>query len=223
MGYYADKLSAARLRACYDAAPPRVRRYLEAELRHLLSRVPPGSSVLETGCGYGRVAFRLAERAGRVTGIDSSAESIAMARTLARGAAGLEFRVMDAAALEFPNATFDVTACVQNGICAFRVDSARLLREAARVTRPGGRVIFSSYAGRFWAHRLRWFEIQADLGLVGAIDREATGDGVIACEDGFRSGTMPPARFEALCREVGLAFTIEEIDGSSVFCEIEIP
>jgi 2-polyprenyl-6-hydroxyphenyl methylase/3-demethylubiquinone-9 3-methyltransferase len=178
--------------------------------------------VLELGCGYGRVALRLAGRGGRVTGIDLSAESVEMARTLAAGATDVAFRVMDASMLDFPNASYDRTVCVQNGIRAFRVDPAGLVREAVRVTRPGGRAIFSSYAEAFWPHRLRWFEIQADLGLVGPIDRAATRDGVIACTDGFRSGTMTPAGFEALCREAGLRFTIEEVDRSSVFCEIEV-
>jgi len=223
MSYYSERLSGERLRRCYELAPPRVRRHLLAEIDHVLERVRPGDAVLELGCGYGRVALELARRAGRVIGIDTATESIALAREIAGGGSTCEFLEMDAVALAFPDDTFDATVCVQNGICAFRVDAARLLREAARVTKPGGKVLLSSYAAGFWEHRLRWFEIQADHGLLGPIDREATGDQTIACLDGFRSGAMSPEGFDRLCRGLCLPCLVEEVDGSSLFCEVEVP
>lgn len=223
MGYYSDMLSGARLRECYEIAPARVRRYLEAEIRHVLERIGPGDDVLELGCGYGRVAFELGRAGGRVVGIDTSCESLGLARDLASGDSVCEFLEMDALDLEFPDGEFDVVVCIQNGISAFGVDQVRLLREAVRVTRPGGRVMFSSYSKRFWPHRIQWFELQADRGLVGEIDYAATGDGVIACKDGFRSGTMSPAAFRALCARVGLKPAVTEVDGSSVFCELVVP
>jgi 2-polyprenyl-6-hydroxyphenyl methylase/3-demethylubiquinone-9 3-methyltransferase len=130
---------------------------------------------------------------------------------------------MDATDLKFPHQEFDVTACIQNGICAFRVDQRKLIREALRVTRPGGRVYFSTYSERFWPHRLRWFELQAEHGLLGAIDPEATGNGVIVCKDGFRAGALSREEFVSLCAGTGITPTIIEIDGSSLFCELIVP
>ena len=49
------------------------------------------------------------------------------------------------------------------------------LAAAVDVTRPGGRVLFSSYAEAFWDHRLAWFRLQAREGLLGEIDEAATG------------------------------------------------
>ena len=222
MGYYAEKLSGARLRQCYEVAPPRVKRYLEEEIRHTQRRIHPGATVLELGCGSGRVAMRLAAVAARVVGIDTSADSLAMARDLVGAASNCEFLEMDAVDLRFDDATFDVVACVQNGICAFGVDQTRLVAGAVRVTRAGGRVLFSSYAERFWHHRLEWFELQAEHGLVGKIDYAATGDGVIVCDDGFRAGAMTRRGFEELCAKAKLACSIVEVDGSSLFCEIHV-
>jgi 2-polyprenyl-6-hydroxyphenyl methylase/3-demethylubiquinone-9 3-methyltransferase len=79
-GYYAERLSAERLRACYDLAPPRTRQYLEAEIVHVLERVSPSAIALEMGCGYGRVLRRLAPRVRVVAGIDHAPASLALAR-----------------------------------------------------------------------------------------------------------------------------------------------
>jgi 2-polyprenyl-6-hydroxyphenyl methylase/3-demethylubiquinone-9 3-methyltransferase len=175
--------------------------------------------VLELGCGYGRVVSALAGAAARVVGIDTAQESVALARQLAGERSRIDFAVMDATATAFVDGAFDVVLCVQNGICAFGVDREVLVREAARVCQSGGRILFSSYAEAFWPHRLQWFERQAEEGLVGKIDREHTGDGVIVCRDGFRAGFLRPIDFEAVWARAGLTPRISEVDESSVFCE----
>lgn len=222
-GYYARKLSGERLRRCYELASPRVRRYLEAEIDFVLGRIEPGSRVLEVGCGYGRVVRSLAGKARRVVGIDTACESLLLAREVMAGTRCWHLAAMDAAELGFSRGAFDLVACVQNGIEAFRVDRTALVREAVRVTRPGGRVLLSTYSARFWEPRLDWFRAQAEAGLLGAIDQKATGDGVIVCTGGFRSGTMNPESFLALTSDLGLAASLTEVDDSSLFCEIRIP
>ncbi len=127
---------------------------------------------------------------------------------------------MDAVCLAFPDASMDATICVQNGICAFGVEPAVLLREALRVTRPRGLVLLSSYAETFWPHRLAWFQEQAAQGLVGEIDYDRCGNGVIACRDGFRAATMRPSDFERLCDCLAVRSRLTEVDTSSLFCEI---
>jgi len=222
-GYYSTKLSGDRLRQCYELASARVKQYLEAEIEFVASRLRPTDSVLELGCGYGRVAFRLAEVAARVVGIDTSPESLLLARRLARPESRCRFLLMDASAPTFRDGAFDVVVCVQNGICAFAVDPERLMREAQRITRPGGRALFSTYSAAFWPERLRWFESQAAAGLVGAIDYDQTKNGTIVCKDGFRAGTFSPEAFRMLCRRLGVEPVITTVDDSSVFCEILVP
>lgn len=223
MTYYRQKLAGVRLRRCYAIASPRVRRYLEAEIRHLLATIRSGDVVLELGSGYGRVASRLCERAGRVVGIDTSEESLALARHLFGTNSRIEFACMDAIRLGFGPGRFDAVVCIQNGICAFGVDPVALLRESLRVTRPGGQVVLSTYADRFWPHRLAWFEEQAAAGLLGPIDHGASRDGVIVCTDGFRAGRLTPADLQSVCGRVGVHGLIREIDESSVFCHVIVP
>ena len=221
--YYSRKLSAERLKRCYDVAPERVRRYLEAEIEFVLERMQPSSSVLELGCGYGRVLERLARKTSSVFGIDTSHESLQMARETPPVAAGWYLAQMNAARLGFRRRSFDTVICIQNGLSAFKVDQRELIEEAIRVTRPGGNVLFSSYAERFWEDRLEWFRAQSECGLVGEIDFEATGDGVIVCRDGFKATTVGLDDFVILTSGLDVATRITEVDDSSIFCEMVVP
>jgi ubiquinone/menaquinone biosynthesis C-methylase UbiE len=218
--YYSDKLSAARLERVYEIASPRVRQYLKAELEYVMSSIGPSDTVLELGCGYGRVLARLAEKAKAAVGIDTSLASLALAKELYQDKVLLA--QMDAVNLGFADASFDLTACVQNGVSAFKVDKKALMRESLRVTRPGGFALFSSYATAFWDHRLDWFVRQAEEGLLGEIDWEATGGGVIVCKDGFRATTISGDEFQNLALELDRSAEILEVDGSSLFCCIEV-
>ncbi len=222
-GYYAEKLAGERLRRCYEISGPRVQRYLGAEIDFVLERISSQLSVLELGCGYGRVLCRLLTRTPRVTGIDTAIESLHLARESIPGPPRPCLAAMDAVIMGFQDNSFDLTICIQNGICAFGADQTRLMAEAVRVTRPGGGILFSSYSPRFWDYRLEWFEAQAAHKLLGEIDHHATGDGVIVCRDGFRSATMTADGFRALAVELSLVPHISEVDGSSVFCEIQVP
>jgi len=218
--YYSEHLSADRLARCYAIAPARVQRYLEAEIEHVLKRIGLEDCVLELGCGYGRVLRRLAERAREVWGIDTSESSLELAQRFLPEVPTDHLALMDASCMTFSDGRFDVVVCVQNGLSAFGVDRVPVMREAIRVTRPGGVALFSSYAPAFWKHRLAWFQAQAEEGLIGAIDEEATGDGVIVCEDGFRAETIDRAEFLELAEACGFDAVIEEVDGSSLVCEV---
>ena len=222
-GYYKDKLAAARLRQCYDLAPTRTRQYLRAEMDFVLSQVKPGDIVLDLGCGYGRTLPALAAKAGSVIGIDNSASSIALAEQLVKNIPNIQIKVMDAARLLFTDNLFDVVVCIQNGISAFHCDQKNIIREALRVTKPGGLSLFSTYAVKFWQHRLEWFMLQAAAGLLGAIDWEKTANGVIVCQDGFTASTISPEQFRQLTAGLPAQITLTEVDGSSLFCILKKP
>ena len=222
-GYYSESLSAERLRLCYELAPPRVQRYLQAEIDFALGRIAPTDAVLEMGCGYGRVLEQLIDHARLIVGIDTSRESLRLAHDLIGDSLSCRLHEMDAAAMTFPDHSFNVVLCIQNGISAFGVDHRTLLSQAIRVTAPGGTVLFSSYSPRFWDDRLAWFRIQSRHGLLGEIDEDATGNGVIVGKDGFRATTVSGDEFRSLCAQCGVEGNITEVDDSSIFCEIRIP
>jgi 2-polyprenyl-6-hydroxyphenyl methylase/3-demethylubiquinone-9 3-methyltransferase len=222
-GYYTDKLAGERLRACYDLATPRIKAYLEAEIEFVLARTTSSMLALELGCGYGRVLERLLPRVRMAFGIDTSPSSLRMAREYLARQPSVCLACMDSVQMGLRDCAFDLTICIQNGICAFAVDQQQLLRETIRVTRSGGLVMFSSYTPQFWEHRLEWFEIQSAHHLIGEIDYQATGNGVIVCKDGFRATTADRPTFEKLAASLGVTTLITEVDGSSLFCEFVVP
>lgn len=101
-----------------------------------LARVPAGASLLDVGCGPGAFAAFALDRGLRVTGIDADRRAVA---TAAEAVPGADFRVGDAHQLDLPDDSFDVVACVQ--VLAHVTNPLKVLREAARVAVPGGRVV----------------------------------------------------------------------------------
>ena len=221
--YYEDKLSVERLKQCYEIASPRVQQYLNAEIAQVLEKIHPGDIVLELGCGYGRILPTLAQRARTVIGIDTSLASLVLASEVLNYISNCHLMNMNAVQLAFKDRVFDYVVCIQNGISAFHVDQKALVRESVRVTKHGGRVLFSSYSDKFWEERLKWFEMQSEAGLLGEIDYERTRNGIIVCKDGFTATTVKPDEFLALTEELNLHAQIAEVDESSVFCEIILP
>jgi 2-polyprenyl-6-hydroxyphenyl methylase/3-demethylubiquinone-9 3-methyltransferase len=220
--YYAERLSGSRLKQCYDIAAPRIIQYLDAELSHVLEQLDGGHSVLELGCGYGRILGDLAQKARFVVGIDISLESLQLGRNRLSRLSNCFLVSMDATSLAFPAGVFDQVVCIQNGISAFHVNQRDLVRESIRVAKRGGLVLFSSYSPKFWGARLEWFELQSEAGLVGPIDYEKTGNGSIVCKDGFAATTVLPDQFVSLVADLNVKTEIIEVDGSSLFYQITV-
>jgi SAM-dependent methyltransferase len=217
-GYYRTSLAAERLERCYELAPPRVRQYLRAEVDFLAARLAPEDVVLDLGCGYGRTLPAFADAGAFAVGVDTSAESLRLAAERLHARRDCVLVHADALALPFPDGSFDAVACIQNGISAFHCDRRALIEEALRVLRPGGRAYFSSYSEGFWPYRMAWFELQAEAGLIGAIDHERSGEGIIVCRDGFAASTLDAPDFVALVDGLDVESEITEVDGSSLFC-----
>ncbi len=219
-GYYKHRLSGSKLQQVYDIASPRIRQYLDAELRYVIEQVQGAGRVLELGCGYGRAMKEVAPRVGRIAGNDISRASLALAPRYLGTLRNCDLVRMDASRLGFRDGMFDAVFCIQNGISAFGRNPHELVAEAVRVAKEEGVILFSSYSPQIWADRLDWFRAQSGAGLLGEIDESRTRNGTIVCQDGFRATTVSGAEFRALFAELGLAATIREVDGSSVFARV---
>ena len=222
VNYYREKLTALRLKKCYDIAPPRVQKYLKAEVDHVLTKIRLNDIVLELGCGYGRILSQIASKAALVIGIDNAYSNLILAKKVLKRYSNCYLLTMDAIDLSFRSHMFDVVVCIQNGISAFHVDKIRLIAESIRVTKANGHIIFSSYSDKFWEDRLEWFQLQSKYGLIGEIDYEKTINGIISCKDGFTATTIGPEEFFKLTCNLNIEPKIVEVDNSSLFCEIKV-
>jgi SAM-dependent methyltransferase len=112
----------------------------ESELQ-LLPGDLEGRDTIELGCGTGYVSAWLARRGARPVGIDNSAAQLATARRL-QGEHGIDFPLVhgNAERVPYPDASFDL-AISEYG-AALWADPYRWIPEAARLLRPGGRLIF---------------------------------------------------------------------------------
>ena len=217
--YYKEKLSATKLARCYEIAPPRIKQYLNAEIRFVISNLRSDDLILELGCGHGRVLQETSRYVSWTVGIDISKESLRLAQTM-ENCQNCTVSVMDASQTAFHSNIFDVVFCIQNGISAFCVHKDRLIAESIRITKESGIILFSSYSPKIWPARLEWFNEQSRLGLIGEIDEEKTCDGTIVCKDGFKATTVTDVQFAQLFHELGMNASIIEVDESSIFCKV---
>jgi ubiquinone/menaquinone biosynthesis C-methylase UbiE len=113
--------------------------------------IKKGLSVLDLGCGVGRTTSRIYEMSRKVIGTDISEAMITLAKERHHN---IDFRVMDASHLDFPDSAFDVVVFSYNGLCCLYPENKRLktIQEIGRVLKKNGVFIFSS-ANRFppWA------------------------------------------------------------------------
>lgn len=116
-------------------------------LRH--ARIEARSRFLDIGCGTGRLLSQAARRepAAILVGIDTDRDSIEIARERARSApAAIELHLASAERMPFAGEYFDVAVAVFVVGAMPAAMQARVLSEARRVLKPGGRFIAVDWA-----------------------------------------------------------------------------
>ncbi len=123
---------------CYLASKDADDPTTTAALERLTAGLSPGAAVLDLGCGAGEpVTRRLAERFA-VTGVDLSAQQIALARQQVPGAT---FRQADMTLLDFPPGSFAAAVSFYAIIHVPRTEQPLLLARLAQWLQPGGRFL----------------------------------------------------------------------------------
>jgi ubiquinone/menaquinone biosynthesis C-methylase UbiE/DNA-binding transcriptional ArsR family regulator len=125
-------------------------------------------NLLDIGTGTGRILQLLAPRIGFGLGIDLSREMLAIARANLDRAAhrNCQVRHGDMYHLPLPDGGFD--AATLHNVLRFADDPAAALAEAARVLRPGGRLVVVDFA----PHRLEFLREQHAHRRLGFADAE---------------------------------------------------
>lgn len=136
-------------------SPPRAKDFLKAKADFVhemvkwggLQGLTPGTTLLDVGCGIGGSSRILArDYQFDVTGVTISPQQVQRAQQLTPAGVTAQFKVDDAMALSFPDASFDVVWSVEAG--PHMPDKAIFARELMRVLKPGGLLVLADWNQR---------------------------------------------------------------------------
>ncbi|MEC4984975.1 MAG: methyltransferase domain-containing protein [Oscillatoria sp. PMC 1068.18] len=139
----------------YYGSPPQRQDFLAAKADFVhemvrwggLDKLPPGTTVLDVGCGIGGSSRILARDYGfSVTGITISPQQVQRATELTPDGLDAKFAVDDAMSLSFPDASFDVVWSIEAG--PHMPDKAIFAKELLRVLKPGGILVVADWNQR---------------------------------------------------------------------------
>ena len=140
-------------------------RTAQTSAAYLLPLLKPTDQLLDVGAGPGTITADLAGLVAKVTATEIGPDELELARATAadRNVVNIDFRVADVHALDFDDATFDVTHAHQ--VLQHVVDPVQAFRELARVTKPGGIVAVrdSDYSAFCWWPALPELDTWLDL------------------------------------------------------------
>ncbi|MGB3405402.1 MAG: methyltransferase domain-containing protein [Microcoleaceae cyanobacterium] len=112
-----------------------------------LDSLPAGTTLLDVGCGIGGSSRILAKDYGfAVTGVTISPQQVKRATELTPEDVNATFKVDDAMALSFPDASFDIVWSIEAG--PHMPDKAVFAKELIRVLKPGGVLVVADWNQR---------------------------------------------------------------------------
>lgn len=167
----------------------------EALARGIMHLVELGD-VLDIGSGDGVIAELLAPHAKSITCVDSSERVIAAARERLKPLKHVNVAHGDMHALDLPDASFDLVLLMHT--LTYSVEPTKAAREAARVLRPGGRLLaltLNKHAHRSVVEEFDHCNLGFTVDELKKLARKAGLD-VVDCE--ISSREKRPPNFEVL-------------------------
>jgi demethylmenaquinone methyltransferase/2-methoxy-6-polyprenyl-1,4-benzoquinol methylase len=170
-----------------------------------VNRVKPrrGEDILDMAGGTGDVAFRMTQRGARVTVADINPDMLEIGKERARkrGLTGLNWKVENAEALTFADASFDAYTIVF-GIRNV-TDIPAALKEAHRVLKRGGRFYCMEFSSSDWPGFAKLYDSWAEK-MIPRIGRAVADD-----EESYRylvesiRRFPKPAEFKTMVADAG--------------------
>lgn len=161
-----------------------------------LAQLMPGETVLDLGSGGGIDVLLSANRVGptgKVYGLDMTDEMLALAREnqLKAGIENVEFLKGEIEQIPLPDNSVD--AIISNCVINLSTDKDRVLAEAFRVLKPGGRLAVSDIVVRGPVPAEVRLNVELWIGCVaGALEESEYRDKLVKA--GFQDITLEPTR-----------------------------
>lgn len=134
-------------------------RFARQRVANVLSLLPPleGRRVVDIGCGMGTFAIECARRGAVALGVDPAPAALPAARRVAKaeGVRGASFVRADGVRLPLADGSMDLALAADVTEHLDEATLASLLAEAARVLRPGGRLVLYTPSPTHIFERLR--------------------------------------------------------------------
>jgi SAM-dependent methyltransferase len=163
--FFTRKEQAEFIQRVYKEAPPAIQTYFRTETDWLHQALSGCSSVLEIGCGFGR-ALAGVDPAIEYTGVDIGLDYVAEARV--RNSRG-SWLCGDATSLPFQASSFNAVFLIQNTLGNMEGIESKVITEAKRIAKGGGKLIISVYSEDSFEIRRTWYDRLVDVGIFGQV------------------------------------------------------
>lgn len=200
--FHRDSSHADFIIRCQQLATPRIQALMRAEEDFLRALPEAADSLLDVGCGSGRILEALAGRTRRLAGIDLVPANLLYCRR--RGAGSLLVQG-DALAMPFRDGAFAAAAAMINTLGNFGAGQRLLLEEMRRV---GGTVVAGCYSREAAPAQREWYAVLEAQGLLGCIDESRSNDFRCVTRDGYVSERFDDRRLKDLFRTAGMAVQV---------------
>jgi arsenite methyltransferase len=187
-----------------------------------LAQLNPGETVLDLGSGGGIDVLLSARRVGptgKAYGLDMTDEMLALARENQRkaGVENVEFLKGEIESIPLPDNSVDVV--ISNCVINLSADKDRVLREAFRVLKPGGRFAVSDVVVRGEVPEQVRRSMELWVGCIAGALREDEYIGKLV-KSGFGGTTIEPTRVYSI-EDARQFLTGEGIDVDAIAPQVE--
>ena len=182
--------------------PPRlIQEFLDKEIEFISIHLKQNKTILEVGCGYGRLLNTLADKADKVIGIDFSEPLLRRAKEYLKNKVNAELKLMDAQKMSFDDESFDYVLCLDATFGNMPNIEGRVLSEMKRLVRGKGEVIVSVFSEKAKDSQIENYQ---RIGLTGLKD-----DGnAVSSDEGFYSRRFTKEQLYDLFTSTGLSCEI---------------
>ena len=145
---------------CKEYKTPKIDEYHELEEEEIYALVKEGSTVLEAGCGKGRIINLLKDKCARIVGIDFVPEIAKETAERFKGYANVEVIQGDVTDMPYiPDNRFDYVLCTFNTLGTIpEPHDRKAVEEFKRVVKPNGKIVLSVYSKEALEEQLALYE-----------------------------------------------------------------